>query len=276
MAMLRMLALSMAMLVAAAPPLLAGRAEAVLELLRLDEILEVMRAEGLEHGEEIGDILLGPHDRVAWTRLVERIYAPDRMRAAMVAGVERGLPADGATLAAAEAFFASDLGRRVVELEVTARQAMLDDAVEEVAREAWDEMDAEGGPRVAALRRFVEVGNLVEQNVAGGMNSTFAFYMGLRDSGAGFPGMDEADLLDDVRGQEPSIREEIDGWLHAYLAMAFGPLSDAELEAYTAFFASPEGRTLNGALFLGFNTMFESLSRQLGQAAGGLMQGEDL
>ena len=276
MAMLRALALSALMLVAAAPPLLAERVEAVMELVRLDEILEVMRVEGIAHGQEIGDTLLGPGDGAAWTRRVEGIYDPGRMRSVMLGGVERGLPSDAAVLEAAEAFFASDLGRRVVELEVTARRAMLDEAVEEVAREAWAEMDAEGGPRVEALRRFVEVGDLVEQNVAGGLNSTFAFYMGLRDSGTGIPGMGEAEMLDDVRSQEPAIREEIDAWLHSYLALAFGPLSDAELDAYTEFYASPEGRALNGALFVGFNDMFEAMSRQLGRAAGSLMQGEDL
>ncbi|MGY6410482.1 MAG: DUF2059 domain-containing protein [Alkalilacustris sp.] len=276
MAMLRALVLSVLMLAGAVPPLMAQRAGPLLELLRLDEILEAMRIEGLEHGEDIGDLLLAPGDRAVWTRQLERIYDLARMRAVMVDGVEASLPADDAVLEAAEAFFASELGRRVVELEVTARHAMLDEAVEEVAREAWQAKAAEGGPRVAALRRFVELGDLVEQNVAGGLNSTFAFYMGLGDSGAGFPGMGMADMLAEVRSQEGAIREEVDGWLHAYLAMAFGPLSDDELEVYTAFFAGPEGRALNAALFAGFNGMFETLSRDLGRAAGGMMQGEDL
>ena len=276
MAMLRTLALSGVMLVAAMSPLMAGRAEAVMELLRLDEILEVMRVEGIEHGTSIGEAMLSPQDGEAWSGLVARIYDTDRMRAIMVEGLESGLPGDGAAVEAAEAFFGSPLGRRVVELEVTARRAMLDEAVEESAREAWDEMAAEGGDRVAALRRFVEVGDLVEQNVAGGLNATFAFYVGLRDSGAGMADMGEADLLDEVRGQEAAIREEIDGWLHAYLAMAFGPLDAAELEAYTDFFASREGQALNSALFAGFNGMFEALSRQMGRAAGGMMLGEDL
>ena len=276
MAMLRGLALSALMLVAAAPPVLAQRADAVIELLRLDEILEVMRIEGMEHGEAIGAEFLGPGDGTAWAGIVARIYDIDRMRAVMAEGLEDGLPSDPAVLEAITGFFGSELGRRVVELEVTARRAMLDDAVEEVAREAWADMEAEGGERVAALRRFVAVGDLVEQNVAGGLNATYAFYVGLRDAGAGIPGMAEADMLADVRSQEAAIRDEVDGWLHAYLAMALGPLGDDDLEAYTEFFATPAGAALNAALFAGFNGMFEALSRELGRGAGGLMLGEDL
>lgn len=276
MAMLRGLALSALMLVAAAPPLLAQRAEAVIDLLRLDEIIDVMRLEGVEHGEAIGAGLLGPGDGAAWTAMVARIYDPQRMRAVMAEGLEGGLPADDGVIDEVSAFFDSDLGRRVVELEVTARRAMLDDAVEEVAREAWADLQAEGGPRLEALRRFVEAGDLIEQNVAGGLNSTYAFYAGLRDSGAAVPGLAEADMLADVRGQEAAIRDEIDGWLHAYLAMALGPLSDDELDAYTEFFLTPAGAALSTALFAGFNGMFESVSRQLGRAAGGLIMGEDL
>ncbi len=276
MTMLRALALSAVMLVAAAPPLLAQRAESLVDLLRLDEVLEVMRIEGIEHGEAIGQTLLGAGDEAAWAQMVARIYDGERMQAIMVRGLEQSLPADPAVLEAVEAFFTSDLGRRVVELEVGARRAMLDDAVEEVAREAWQVLEAEGGPRVDALRRFIAVGDLVEQNVAGGLNATFAFYVGLGDSGAGFPGMGDADMLAEVQSQEPAIRSEIDGWLHAYLAMAFGPLTEAELDAYSDFFATPEGRALNAALFSGFNGMFEAMSRQLGRAAGGMMLGEDL
>lgn len=271
---LRSLALAAVMLGALAPPALAARAEAVIELLRLDEVLEIMRVEGMEHGEAIGAGLVAAQDEAAWAAAVRRIYDPERMRATMAEGLDDALPSDPGMIGHVEGFFTSDLGRRVLELEVSARRAMLDDAVEELARAGWSELEEEDGPRAAALRRFVAVGDLVEQNVVGGLNSTYAFYAGLRDSGAG--GIDGAGMLDDVRGQEAAIRAEVDEWLHAYLALAFGPLEPAELEAYTAFFDTPSGRVLNAALFEGFNGMFEALSRQLGQAAGGLMLGEDL
>ena len=273
---LRRLAAAALVLCLAATPALADRAGRVMELLRLDELIGIMREEGMQHGAEVGEAFLGPEAGAGWAATVERIYDPAGMAARMRAGLEGALPDDPALREGIAAFFGSDLGRRVVELELSARRAMLDPAIEEAARDAWDDMAADGGARVEAVRRFVAVGDLVEQNVVGGLNATWAFYAGLRDSGAGMQGMSEADMLADVWSQQDAIRTEIDGWLHGYLALAYGPLSEAELDAYVDFFDSPAGAALNGALFAGFNGMFEAVSRALGRAAGGRMLGEDL
>jgi hypothetical protein len=61
-----------------------------------------------------------------------------------------------------------------------------------------------------------------------------------------------------------------------YLAMAYQPLSDADLEAYIAFSRTPEGQVLNRALFAAFDALFNALSRDLGLAAARLMAGQDL
>jgi hypothetical protein len=252
-----------------------GRTEALIEVLRLPEVIEIMREEGRDHGAEIGASLLGRQAGGGWEATVERIYRPARMMAIMVAGLEAALPAE-APLAEMVAFFETDLGRRVVELEIGARRAMLDEAVDEAAREAWARMRLDEDARIPLLRRFVEVGNLVEENVAGGLNSTYAFYMGLLDGGAPEFPMAQGDVLADVMAQEPGIRAEIEEWLFAYLALAFGPLETADLEAYTAFFETEAGRALNTALFAGFHGMFDTISRELGRAAGLMLGGEDL
>ena len=277
----RRLAAAAVLVLALTQPALAERVTALMDLMRLDDLLDIMREEGLEHGAAVGDGVLGQGAGSGWEATVARVYDPARMRDRMEDGLRARLKdapdaAREAALDEVARFFASDLGRRVVQLELSARRAMLDEAIEEAARDAWAELEAEDGPRAAAVRRFVATGDLVELNVVGGLNATYAFYAGLADSGAGTGGMDEAEMLADVWAQEGAIRTEIDEWLHGYLALAFGPLGDAELEAYTDFFASPSGSLLNSALFAGFNGMFEGLSRDLGMAAGGMMLGEDL
>ena len=276
--MLRRFALSLVVLAVLALPAAAGpgRSAALIEALRLPELLEIMRVEGMDHGAEIGESLLGPRAGRGWTDTVARIYRPDRMLELMTERLDIALPASEALLDEMVAFFASEQGRRVVELEISARRAMLDEAVDEAARERWAVMLAEEDPRVAPLRRFAETGDLIEENVVGGLNSTFAFYMGLIDAGAMGVPMSESEVLADVWAQEPGIRAEIEEWVFAYLALAYGPLDPADLEAYVAFFETPAGRALNTALFAGFHAVFETLSRDLGLAAGRVLEGEDL
>lgn len=261
----------------AALPLRAGQGAAVIEALRLGEVVAIMRAEGVAHGAEVGETMLGQRGRSpAWMATVDGIHAEGRMMTLLKGGLDDALPGDDAALDAALDFFATDLGARILTLEITARSAMLEPAVDEAAREGWEELDAEDGPRAARLRQLAEAGDLIEDNVAGGLNSTFAFYRGLMDSGASEFDMGLQEMLADVRGQEAEIRAEIESWLFGYLALAYGPLTDAELDAYIALFETQGGQQLNAALFRAFNAMFETLSHELGRAAGQMMLGEDL
>ena len=276
--MLRRLALSFVVVVCVSLPAAASsdRLAVLVETLRLPELIEIMRAEGIDHGVEIGDSLLGPRAGRGWADTVARIYRPERMLEVMTAGLEATLPADGTFLDEIIVFYGSERGQRVTELEISARRAMLDDAVDEAARERWAAMVAEEDPRIPALRRFAEVGDLIEENVVGGLNSTYAFYMGLLDAGAAEFPMSEGDVLADVWAQEPGIRAEIEEWLFAYLALAYGPLSAEDIDAYVAFYEGEAGQALNAALFAGFHAMFESISRELGRAAGRVLEAEDL
>ena len=58
--------------------------------------------------------------------------------------------------------------------------------------------------------------------------------------------------------------------------MAYRPLSDDEIAAYTALSETPEGQALNTALFATYDAMFVTISRDLGLAAAQFMAGEDI
>lgn len=269
--------LVMVLAVALAPAAaMAGRAEALKQVLRLSEVVEILRDEGLAHATEIGETMLGARGGVGWQREIARIYSAEAMTQALARGFEAALPASDAALAAMEAFFASPRGQTLIALEISARRALLDEAVEEAARDALDEMRDAGDPRLEQIRRFVDSNALIEENVAGGLNASFAFYMGLIEADAPGMGMTESEVLAEVWAQEADIREDIEGWLFAFLALAYRPVSDDDLEAYIDFSRTPEGQALNAALFAGFNALFETVSRELGLAAGRMMQGEEL
>lgn len=267
------LVLALAWLPAAAA---AGRAEALSQVLRLSEVIDILRIEGLEHGTEIGETMLGPRAGTAWQREVDRIYGAERMARLMGESFEAALPGSDEAIDTIVAFFESPRGQTLIGLEISARRAMLDDAVEEAARETLAEMRAAADDRLAMIERFADANALVEENVAGGLNASFAFYMGLIEADTPGMAMSESDVLAEVWAQEAEIREDIEGWLFAFLALAYQPVPDDDLEAYIAFSRTPEGQALNVALFAGFNAMFEAISRDLGLAAGRMLQGEDL
>ncbi|MBY6114412.1 DUF2059 domain-containing protein [Mameliella alba] len=253
-------------------PVRAAPIDDLMGALRISEMVEVMRDEGMTYGSELADDLLPGGDSLAWQVLVSDIYDNE----SMLAVVEKGF---AGAIAETDvdplmAFFNSDLGKRIVDLELSARKAMVDDAVEEAAREKYRSLQGSEDSRLAQIQRFVEVNDLLEANVSGALNASYRFYSGLVDGGA--LRLSESEILSDVWQQEESTREDTREWVYAYLLLAYEPLSDEDLEAYIALTETAQGRALNQALFAGFNNMYDTISYALGLAAARLMQQQEL
>ena len=244
------------------------------EAMGLPQVIAIMRDEGIAYGESVEAQMFPRAGGAAWRATVERIYDPAAMDRTLLAGMAGAL--DAGAIDAMEDFFLSDRGRRIVALEVSARQALLDDAIEDESRSAAADLRASGDPRVALVERFAEANQLVDQNVAGALNANLAFYQGLAEGKAFSGGMSEAEILADVWGQEPGVRADTEAWVYAYLLLAYAPLEDDDLEAYILLSETAEGQALNRALFAAFDTMFTGISRDLGLAAARFMQGEQL
>lgn len=247
--------------------------DALYDALRMDELIAVMRDEGLAYGETIATDMLGGAD-AEWDAAVADIYDPERLEAAVRAGLEQTLGT--ADLDPAIAFFTSEPGRTFVSLELAARQALLDDAVEEAAKEAAALAMADRTPRLQILDRFVAANDLIETNVTGSMNANFAFFGGLGAGGALPDGATEDQLLSDLWAQEPGIRADTVEWIYTYLLLAYSPASDADLETYIAFSETEAGRQVNHGLFTTFDQVFAAISHALGLAAARQMQTEQL
>lgn len=246
----------------------------LLEALGLFELAPVLRAEGLSYAETLQADMFPGRDTDRWMALLDKIYDVERMRQVMEAEMAQRL--DPSAEPALRAFFEADVGQRIVDLEVTARRAMLDDEIDAASRATLARLREEGDPRLVLLDQFVEVNDLIEMNVAGALNSNLAFYRGMMDGGAFDGVMTEREMLADVWSQAESIRDETAEWLYAYLALAYQPLPDADLEAYLALSERPEGTALNTALFAAFDQLFTAISRDLGRAVALMMAGEDI
>lgn len=242
------------------------------DTLRVDEILQAMRDEGIAYARELGDDMLDGGASDSWMQRADLIYNTGAMNDVVVKNFVPEISPEH--ISAAQSFFESELGARIVSLEASARAAMTNPDVEEIARETYLEVEDSDDPKLAAIERFVDANDLMERNVTGAMGSTYRFYVGLVDAG-GFD-MTEQEILADVWSQEPELRADTETWLYGYLLMAYQPLSIEELDAYTTFSETPEGQALNGALFEGFDAMYVALSYALGLGIGNAMSGSDI
>ncbi|MDJ1016041.1 MAG: DUF2059 domain-containing protein [Paracoccaceae bacterium] len=245
--------------------------DALFEALGAPELLEIMADEGLDEARDMGGEMFGGR-APGFLPIAEAIYDTVRMERTFRAGFDEELAE--ADIEPLLDFFQSERGRRIVGLEISGRIALADPDVEAAAEAAFATLEAEDPDRLALLTAFVEVNDLVEYNVMGALNASLAFYRGL-DEGGGFDIVEEQ-VLSDVWASEPEIRADTELWVFSYLGMAYRPLEDADLEAYTAMSQSPEGRDLNRALFRAYDDMFIELSHALGRAASVYMTGEDL
>lgn len=246
----------------------------LLAAMSMDQILALMAKEGDAYAEELKADLLGPAPSAQWEALIATLYAEDTM-------METFRPAFAQTLAETDvtpliAFFDTDPGQKIISLEIAAREAMADPDIEEAAIEKLAAMRDDDDPRLRLLEDFVSVNDLIENNVVGAMNSSFAFYAGLAEGAAFGDGVTEGQILSDVWSQEPEIRLDTIEWIYSYLALAYRPLEDAEIQAYIALSETPEGRDLNRALFGAFDVMYVAISEGLGRGAALLMAGQDL
>ena len=255
-----------------APPVAAS---SLVEVLRLQDVIAVMETEGRDYGGQLRAEMFPDRSGTEWDRQVARIYDKARLMAVISARLEKELQTKPEVSREAAAFFGSPTGQKILGLEVEARRALLDEQAEAAAKASLADMESRSLPRLEALHRFAKANDLIEMNVMGAMNANLAFYRGMAEGGA-LGGLSQDDMLAEVWAQEAQVRADAEDWLWPYLALAYQPLSDEELQAYQRFSDTPAGQALNSALFVAFDEAFVQISRDLGRAAARMVQGEDI
>ncbi len=255
--------------------------EALAGALRITDTVAIMREEGLIYADQVAEAMLAEVDTAGWERQIAQLYDTNRMEQLVLQGLERAL--EGADLAPMLVFYSSDVGQRAVTLELAARRAFLDPKAEDAARAAATDAAArKDGPQADLLgrvQRLIEGGDLIERNVTASLNADMMFWRGVMAAGGPGPAGDEgdeADLADAVTVDLDETRRETEAWMTAFLLVACGPLTPEQMDDYATFFETRDGRTLNAALFEGFNGMYDQLAYLLGHTAGTWMNSAPL
>lgn len=244
------------------------------QAMRVDDVVAIMRKEGLNYADTLAEEMLPDGSTKRWEAAVGRIYDAESMRNGLESRfTESVIDAD---LTEVIDFFESDLGKQVVDLEISAREALLDPAIEEASRDTFERMVEDADDRVEQVGAYIDANDLVEANVAGAMNSNFAFLRGLADGGARGAEMSEEEMLATIWLQEDDVRTETRVWLYSYLLMAYAPLDAADLDKYIEMSRSEAGRAMNRALFDGFDPMFTAISSALGQEIARIGSAQEL
>lgn len=251
------------------------------DAVKMDQTLAIMQREALQNADEIAEDLFGGAAPSGWTNVITELFDPAGARAQFDTGLTLATAnADAGQLANAAAFYASPLGIRLLQLEISAREAMLDGEVETAAKQAWTDLLADPLPASAQRADLIEgavaASDLIESNVSSALNGNLAFLQGLAEAGGYAAEMTADDMLREVYAQEDTVRADTAEWLYPFLALAYAPLTDAELQAYIDFAQSAAGQALNSALFLAFDGLGTVQSRGMGLAAGRLMSGQDI
>lgn len=257
---------------AALPAWADARITVLFDHLQVRDVLSILADEGQEYGSLLDQDMLDNKGGAFWAAQVTRIYDQQRMEETLRRAFKEGL--DDAAIEGALTFFGSEDGARIVLLENAARRAISDPAVEEVAREKYEELKGTDDPLMVLVDQYIEQNDLLEWNVSGAMTANYHFYKGLADGG--YYARSEEEILDEVWSEQDMIREDTESWLGGYLLMSYQPLPLPVLEDYVAFSASEAGRALNAVLYEGFDTMYRDISYGLGRAISLMAQGDEI
>ncbi|MFG6516784.1 DUF2059 domain-containing protein [Sulfitobacter sp. 1A13496] len=249
-----------------------ARMTVLVDLLELRQAAVILGNEGQAHAEVLNQDMLGGQGGPAWQMQVESIHDPERMVEMVRRALEETMTAE--EVEKTIVFYSTELGRRIVGLENAARAAIAEPEVEQIARANYGVLAGDGDPRVTLIRRLIDASDMIDRNVGTALNSNFQFLCGMRDGGA-LEDSDE-DLLADVGADLDAVTEDTSVWLHAYMLLAYHPLSNAEIAQYAAFAETPAGRALNRGLFDGFGRAYEDISYGLGRALALNMVAESL
>lgn len=262
---------------AAGPQDAFSRETRIWQQLQMGALMPILQDEALAEADAMQDSLSGRGGDGRWMRQVGAIHDPARLESLFRAALDRALADVPARLIdAALDFYATSLGGRLIGLETSARQVMLDPDAEAEARARFDDAVSQEVPRASQILRLIDAADLIAANVAGGLNASLAFSKGFAEAG-GYPmPMTEAEILSEIWAQEDDIHTDTRDWMQAYLYLAYSPLSDVELERYIVFAGSSEGKALTRVLFAGFDALYRQTSHDMGIAVAGQLEGREL
>lgn len=178
-------------------------------------------------------------------------------------------PAD---LDAAIQFYSTDLGRRIVALEVAAAAPELADTVEKEGARIYGDLQDRDSPRIGQIRRMIEAMSLIDWGMAMVMNMSFAMFSAVYAGPEAEGGLSEEQILTMINASMGGLRGELTAVMNAESAFTYRDLSDEEFERYVMFLETREGLALAKASLDAIREVMINRSRAFGDELRVLMR----
>ena len=252
-----------------------AKADAISDLydaLLMDRVNEIIRVEGIRDAQGTGEAYLSANSVERFVDQAKSVYKLDSMEKEF----KRLLTENLSTSDANEIllFYRRPIGKLASELEVSARVAISETEIEEMAKTKLKEAKALKNTRLDEIESVIKTLELVEQNLIGAYAAQFAFMYEL--SKLGVLELSRQEMIDIITNDEEKLKGEILEWLMAFSHMAYAPMSDEQFSVYNDFSKSDLGIALNKALFSVYNEMAKDQSQSLANILGEFMKSEDL
>jgi hypothetical protein len=229
--------------------------------LKLSELIHIMRSEGLEYAATLNIEMLNGQGSAVWEDQIGAIYDTQLMSEVVRKEIAT-IPEN--QLRQINQFYGSNLGAKIVDLEIAARIAMTDNDIRNIAEDNYQIALAQDPKSLLQVNLIVSEGDLIERNVTAALTSNYRFYLGLVDGGS-FDAS-EQEVIEQTWEQEDEIRLDTVKWMMGYLLLSYQSLDEAEMIEFINFMKTRAGRALNAAIFDGFGAMYGDISYTLGRA----------
>lgn len=173
-----------------------------------------------------------------WQRLVRDVFDTDLMHDMAIEILQETL--DEELLAHAAQFYASDLGRRLVETENRSHMIEEDGLKSESGGQIIEGLRGIDSPRIAILERLNAASGSEDASVQAIQEVQIRFLTAAAAAGVIEMQMDEPDLREALRTQEKDLRASLRQSALEGSAYTYQAFSDAELVAYTQALEEPK------------------------------------
>ena len=221
-----------------------GKADVISDLydaLHMDRINEIIRLEGIQDAEGTGEAYLPPNSVDRFVAQAKSVYQLEAMERDFKRLLTQNLSIPDANEILL--FYQKPIGKVASELEVSARIAISDTHIEEMAKIKLKEAVKSKNKRLDEIESVIRTLELVEQNLIGAYAAQFAFMYEL--SKLGVIELSKQEMIDLITNDEEKLKSEILEWLMAFSHMAYTPMSDKEFSDYSDFSKALETCSLN-------------------------------
>ena len=139
-----------------------GQAQVTLAMdhLELSELIHIMRTEGLEYAATLNTEMLDGQGGAVWEDQIDAIYDTQLM-SEFVRKEIATIPEN--QLRQINQFYGSNLGAKIVDLEIAARNAMTDNDIKNIAEDNYQIALAQDPQSLLQLNVIVSEGDLIEK-----------------------------------------------------------------------------------------------------------------